>query len=527
MPDHLDLEKMSQDIMLNINSYLNPREKFSFLKVNKPINQALKSENNFNNFNKMDSRIAFSPEGSVYFISFGKLVELNFNTGENLVGITKIDLPQSRENATGFKLLMYAFPNNLILLSENDMFCRVGDIFKLFHLHLPFEQRHITQISTNSKSIFLLFSNGAVLCCNWEVDRVGGYTAPFGNYYNYLSSFQDRESYSKQLVIRRGEENIIIEKIKQESVIQIAADGEYCIFLTEDNKVHIMQYDIPRYKSYSPQKITNNSDSYVKVEIKILPNEQYGRIIKIMTTGGHALFLTDREEIYELNNIPQLLNDALPLFKQGINIITQQKLGNDGTNVIYRLDESISARKVDIPNNHQIIGAVASPIAPLFLTLEGFVYIRKPNKPLIRLRSKEKIIWVGKLKNSGKNFLISKTGAVYLHDDSLENFFCYPLSLLDSEKNIDFVWQSENHSKTCANCNKNFTLFNKSRNCFACGKLVCHDCSKNSILLSDYPNLRNPSTIFHSEYKKPVKVCTNCCNLLSSKKPQPFRVSYS
>lgn len=245
---------------------------------------------------------------------------------------------------------------------------------------------------------------------------------------------------------------------------------------------------------------------------------------------GQALFITNLGKIYELNNIPNLLQDSLGVFGIGMSQINQkqhqEEWRNDKSNVVYMLDPIQGPKQIHIPNDEKIIGAVASSTAPLFLTNNGSVYIKKGQHKLILLRTKEKIMWVGKSKFLNKSFLISITGNVYVHNDKLEQFFCETLFFIPSIDYSQKKWQFNFSQLTCPNCKKDFTFFNRRHHCRACGGVVCDNCSKNRILLSEITNLK-PAEFSRcknkDELKKPTRVCDQCVETINAK-PEPFKI---
>lgn len=70
------------------------------------------------------------------------------------------------------------------------------------------------------------------------------------------------------------------------------------------------------------------------------------------------------------------------------------------------------------------------------------------------------------------------------------------------------VWVPDSEASTCMHCMKSkFTALNRRHHCRKCGGVVCSSCSTKKFLLP-------------SQSSKPLRVCDNCYNVLSSGKVQ-------
>ena len=85
-------------------------------------------------------------------------------------------------------------------------------------------------------------------------------------------------------------------------------------------------------------------------------------------------------------------------------------------------------------------------------------------------------------------------------------------------------WMPDDASNNCCCCQSEFSVMNRRHHCRRCGNLVCKSCSKHKKLLSNI------------DKNKPVRICNDCYQLLSSQKPciqqtkvneQPLFIDYS
>jgi hypothetical protein len=69
------------------------------------------------------------------------------------------------------------------------------------------------------------------------------------------------------------------------------------------------------------------------------------------------------------------------------------------------------------------------------------------------------------------------------------------------------VWEPDDWSNECHDCNQRFTWYRRRHHCRSCGKLFCHTCTNQRILLKQV-NMHNK-----------VRVCEKCADLNQDSQP--------
>lgn len=84
--------------------------------------------------------------------------------------------------------------------------------------------------------------------------------------------------------------------------------------------------------------------------------------------------------------------------------------------------------------------------------------------------------------------------------------------------NADRRWVNDEQSQFCTNCNDQFTFLNRKHHCRACGKLLCHACACNWLLIPSDHRAVCPGKV--DDVTNPQRCCHTCARVLQSKQEE-------